>query len=218
MTTIHLIRHAESQGNVNHHLIGGQSNHFPLTKRGEAQARKLGERLLREGYQFDQVYASPAVRARETARITCSFLGMDLTTIAYTPQLLELSQGEWEGLDRKTIYTPERRKEVHADPLHFRAPGGESQHEVANRMEAWLQEAIAAGDPEQDQTIAAFTHGFAIKTLFARVLQASPSITHNIITHNTSITTLQIRRSRWLFERLNDYQHLHGTEFIDHYG
>ncbi|MEM7655256.1 MAG: histidine phosphatase family protein [Bacteroidota bacterium] len=218
MTTIHFIRHAESQGNVNHHLIGGQSNHYLLTERGESQARLLGERLHREGYQFDQVFASTAVRARETARIACGFLGLDLTTIDYSPQLLELSQGEWEGKSRADIYTPEKKAEVWGNPLHFKAPGGESQQEVADRMRAWLDGALAGLDHKQDQVIAAFSHGFAIKTLISRILLADPAFTYRMVTHNTSITTLQFTGRQFLLERFNDFQHLHSTDFIGHYG
>ncbi|RMG65423.1 MAG: histidine phosphatase family protein [Bacteroidetes bacterium] len=216
MLTVYLIRHAESVGNLNNHLIGGQSNHFPLTPRGVAQARRLGQRLHREGYQFDQFYASPAVRAQDTARLVAEAIGFDPAHFRTDPRLLEQSQGEWEGQVRAEIYTPARRAEIAANPLHFVAPGGESQQQVADRMEAWLRDVTAAA-PEGQQ-IAALSHGFAIKCLIARLFAIDPAQTRYLVTHNTSLTVVQGTEGVWLLDRLNDYSHIYGTEFIGHYG
>ena len=218
MLKVYLIRHAESEGNVNNHLIGGQSNHFKLTERGEKQAKLLGERLVRESVQFDQVYASTAVRARETARFACKGIGISVDQIRHTENLLELSQGEWEGQIRKNIYTPERLKKIRSNGYHFKAPGGESPFEVETRMFEWFESACKNWDEENPMSIAAFSHGFAIKALTCKIMNVDPSMSWRTIIHNTAITCFQYRKETWYAERINDFGHLAGLEFVDHYG
>jgi phosphohistidine phosphatase len=48
-----------------------------LTPRGERQAQAAGQALARLGVEFEHCYASPKVRARETARLACEGLGVN---------------------------------------------------------------------------------------------------------------------------------------------
>ena len=48
-----------------------------LTARGERQSRAAGRALARLGVGFDGVFASPRVRALETARLACAELGLE---------------------------------------------------------------------------------------------------------------------------------------------
>ncbi|MEZ4824785.1 MAG: histidine phosphatase family protein [Bacteroidia bacterium] len=217
MITYYFFRHAESMGNVNNHLIGGRSNHLPLSDRGYTQARLLGERLSKERFSFDQVFSSVAVRASETARISCEHTGYDFSRVAFSEELVELSQGEWEGKDRALHYTPEVRVLLRADPHNFRPPGGESQGEVEERMYKWMEGTLNQLDGKEDLTVGVFSHGFAIKSLVRRILDFSPAMTFYTVVHNTSITCLQFHKSRWIVERVNDFSHLAGTEIIGHY-
>lgn len=217
MITFYFIRHAESMGNVNNHLIGGQSNHYPLSDRGIHQSHLLGGRLRRDGYSFDHVFCSPAVRAQETCRIACEAMGIPAATIQATDQILELSQGDWEGQERKKIYTSEVVAEIQKDTHNFKAPNGESHLEVENRMYDWMEKtAKALGD--KDATVAAFSHGFAIRTLVRKVMNYPASSTSQTMIHNTSITCFQYNGYFWALERVNDFAHLAQTDFIGHYG
>ncbi len=217
MLTVFLIRHAESIGNINFHLIGGQSNHFPLSEQGEVQAHLLGERLAREGHRFDAIYSSTAVRTQATAKIACSYLS-EVPPLALRPELLELSQGEWEGKVRKDIYTPECLALVRSDAYDFRPPQGESQRDVEFRMYQWLSELKTRyGEATSPVSVAAFSHGFAIKSLLRGIFHFSPNMTYRTMIHNTSITGLYLQGGVWYVERVNDFQHIVGTPFIDHY-
>lgn len=217
MVSVYFIRHAESEGNVNHHLIGGQSNHLPLTARGIDQAQHLGQRLKQEQIQFQAIYSSVAVRALETARIATEFLSPEAPEIQTTEAILEVGQGEWEGQIRADIYTPELMAQIQSAPLDFKAPGGESIREVQTRMYDWLETTVAPLDPAEHISIAAFTHGFALRSLLMKILDADPRMARRTVTHNTSLTVLQTDGSHWFIERINDTAHLAGMEIVGHY-
>jgi phosphohistidine phosphatase len=54
-----------------------------LTARGERQSRAAGCALARLGVSFDAVFASPRVRALQTARLACAELGIE--PVVYEP-------------------------------------------------------------------------------------------------------------------------------------
>src|SRR3954468_23690600 len=49
-----------------------------LTPKGEHQSRTAGQALGRLGAEFAACYASPKVRALDTARLACETLGVDV--------------------------------------------------------------------------------------------------------------------------------------------
>ena len=70
--TIWLLRHGDAEPH-------GTRDDFDrrLTPRGERQSRAAGLALARLGVRFDHVFASPRVRALETARLVCAELGLE---------------------------------------------------------------------------------------------------------------------------------------------
>ena len=97
MLDLYLIRHAESEMNVQEHLIGGRNDAVNLSPKGELQAWYLGKRFREDRIQFDYIYSSTAVRAQRTAQIVCQEIKYPLDRIIYSTALLELDQGDWEG-------------------------------------------------------------------------------------------------------------------------
>ena len=55
---------------------------------------------------------------------------MEDASIVLSEELLELSQGTWEGAGRAECYTPQVLEEIKRDPWNFAAPGGESQKQA----------------------------------------------------------------------------------------
>ena len=51
----------------------------PLTPKGERQSRDAGAALAELGVEFDLCLSSPRVRARDTARLACESLGIEVT-------------------------------------------------------------------------------------------------------------------------------------------
>lgn len=103
MKEIYLIRHAQSEMNLNPHIVGGRSNHTPLTLFGEKQAKELGEIISKSGLIPDFVFSSGAVRTNETARISFEEAGIKLD-ITISEDLQELHQGDSVGMDKSIVY------------------------------------------------------------------------------------------------------------------
>jgi phosphohistidine phosphatase len=70
--TLWLLRHGDAEEH-------GSRPDFErrLTPRGERQSLAAGRALAKLGVSFDHVFASPRVRARETARIACAEIGIE---------------------------------------------------------------------------------------------------------------------------------------------
>ena len=62
----------------------------PLTERGHRQARRLAEALRDE--HFDEIFVSPLVRARETARPLLELLGRDEVIAPWLEEIREYTE------------------------------------------------------------------------------------------------------------------------------
>src|SRR3989344_3165567 len=189
----YFFRHAESEYNAEGQKIGGQSNNLTLSKRGIEQAEALGRRLLQERMVLDEIYSSTAVRAINTAEIVARLIGYPIERIATVPELLELSQGDWEGKVRAEIYTPEVLAEMKRLSWDFRAPRGESQRDVEHRVSRWVGNNLIAHQ-RQDINAGLFGHGHATKCFLRWVMNSDPSLTYKIEIDNCSITNLKYFR------------------------
>lgn len=200
MIEIYLIRHGETEYNRNTKLIGGRSSFLPINGKGKKQASQLGEWKLENNIRFDKVYCSTAIRAKETLAF---MLGESPSEpIFYAENLEELSQGDWEGSLRSKIYTDKRLKQINANNYSFKAPNGESQEEVENRMYSFVMEQII--EQENSGVFLILSHGMAIKCLLRKILGFSPDMTYKIRMDNTGITKLQYDSKKgWVLHYIN---------------
>ena len=90
--TLLLVRHGESEGNVEG-LIQGQLDK-PLTTLGHVQANAVAERFKADG-GADRLVSSPLARALQTAEAIGSALGLPVAT---DDRLMEYHFGELSGL------------------------------------------------------------------------------------------------------------------------
>jgi len=227
-----LIRHAESEANLRPEEIGGRQNQVALSNKGREQALWLGKRLASmhaRGVHFDEIYASTATRAADTASIACAQLSFPVT-IKHSDQIVELSQGSWERMDRNSVYTKEVLERINNNNWEFAAPGystvdeskGESQRDLELRMLAFVESLLSANagsgtggptDKTRVHTVAIFTHGMAIKCLMRAIAQWSPAGTYKVAMSNTALTEIEysIRegpKGGWSIARINDASHL----------
>lgn len=185
MTTFYFIRHAETELNIQPHIIGGRSNHVGLTALGRAQAAAFGTWLAGSSIVPDAIYASPAVRTQHTAQLILQHGRLTLP-VHTDDRLQELAQGVKEGADRKATYTQDVLARIANDPCNFKFQGGESVRDVQYRMSEVFAD-IAQTHP--DETVFVISHGLAIRSLVGHIDNRSH---HDIIrvldTPNVSVT------------------------------
>ena len=151
--TIVLVRHGESTF-IEEGRFQGQAE-TPLSSLGQRQAQRAAERLAHPGVSPAlpipagpplEIVHSPLGRAAETAGAIATAMAADdafglHVPLRPDPGLLEIGQGEWEGLHRAEIES--RWAEVLAmwrrRPLEAWAPGGESIPVVAARVRRSLE-------------------------------------------------------------------------------
>ena len=197
-TTVLLVRHGQSVGNVQQLFCGHDDT--PLTEKGIAQAKALGERLA--ATRIDAAYASDLSRAADTARYA---LGGREMALGLDERLREMHYGEWEALSGAAI------REKNADHLRefFRgkvpAPGGETIMQVRERTVASVREIAAR---HLDSTVLVASHGNAIMALIAELLGVPEESSWSFAVHNTSLSTLHFSKTgRFTLIGFNDDSH-----------
>jgi broad specificity phosphatase PhoE len=155
-----LIRHGQTEWSA----TGRHTSHtdVPLTTEGEAAAVALAPMLA--AHEFALVLSSPAVRARDTARLA------GFADVEVDPDLREWDYGDLEGLTSSEIRSrgPEwEHWTVWAGPI----PGGESAAEVGVRARrVWERVEAAGGD------VLLFAHGHLLRVLAAVALELGPEL------------------------------------------
>jgi len=156
MTMIYLVRHGETDWNRARRIQG--STDIPLNDTGRAQAAATGSLLARRSWSA--VYASPLVRAYETAAIIADELG--LPAPVPVPEIVERNYGAAEGLTGAEI--EQRYPNL--------VPGRESRDEVAARA---IPAILALAEAHPGESIVVVSHGGVIRTLLNTVAPLAPA-------------------------------------------
>lgn len=88
--TIYIIRHGETEWNIQRRLQGHADS--PLTPKGKAQAGKMGKKL--KPIKFAAIFSSDSLRSKRTAEVIALEHKLAVET---TKALRERSFGSWEG-------------------------------------------------------------------------------------------------------------------------
>lgn len=137
-----LARHGETDDNRPPLRFQGWRD-TPLNDVGRRQARELAEKLADQA--IASIWSSDLSRARETAEIVASRLGLDVRLDA---RLREGNRGRWEGHLFQDVAAAE--PELFAGWEHagagWRFPGGESLEEQLERVSACVSDVRATAD------------------------------------------------------------------------
>ena len=210
---VYLIRHGESEVNLNLSIIRGQAIPSVLSPLGNKQAILLGKRLKYENTRFDYIFSSTAVRAQQTAEISMELMGIDRSKLDTSPALLEQSQGSWEGRNRRECHTDEIIRHMHETHIEFSAPNGESLRMVQKRGIEFLEPVIEQAKQQsiaenREIFIAVFAHANFIRSLVQYYTQCTPKHAWLIGQKNTAITELVFNQYGTGLARVNDSGHL----------
>lgn len=205
-TTLILLRHGETEWNLTGRWQGQAAN-TPLTELGREQARIVARRL--RSYPIAAIYSSDLLRAWETAQIVGELLGVKPVA---EPALRESDIGAWTGLTwaEITVRFPDEVAAMYGGQ-EVRRGGGESYGELQARLAA-AAEGIAVR--HTGSTVLLVSHGAALRSLVAHVLDASLTQLHRIaIGGNTALSVVQMQHGRLRLVSYNDTAHLNGATF-----
>jgi len=177
MTTLHLVRHGETDWNRQGRFQGIQD--IPLNAEGRRQARHLAQ-VWRE--RAEVLVASPLVRATETAEILGLSLGLALH--ATDPRLVERDYGLGAGL------TLDERRSRFPDGV---IPGVEAPESIRARAEHFLSSLVR---DHGGLRVVAVSHGGFINTVLALV-SAGEVGTGKTLLGNASVSTLVHGQDGW---------------------
>lgn len=181
---IRLVRHGESEGNFAGSLQGSRFD-TPLSARGRRQAEALAVRLAEE--RIDAAWASPLVRARETASVVAAPHGLPLSIDA---DLMEFDWGVWSGRPFDGVLDQEVsavRARWRAGETDLAPSGGESPAMAATRAERFLGR-LRAADPRAPLVVA---HGRFNRILMALLLGRPLSTMDEIRQRNGSLSVFE---------------------------
>ncbi|HSX00454.1 MAG TPA: histidine phosphatase family protein [Patescibacteria group bacterium] len=116
---LYFIRHGESVANVRN-LFAGQLDNTPLTEAGKRQATAAGQRIKSSNVRIDLIVTSPLVRARQTAELIRTAIGLPLEKIIEDTGIAEYDMGDLTSTPRKNITSKQLISAPHAeDPIAF---------------------------------------------------------------------------------------------------
>ncbi len=202
VTTVYLIRHCQSAGNIDHRFQGRFDS--PVSPDGEKQLALLGLRFRNE--PIDAIYTSPLIRAKRTAQAINRYHGLE---IREEPDLIEINVGRMENLKLSEIAQqyPEVAKNWDESPDLCQFPGGENMAQVYRRVNAALDRIVAENPGKR---VVVTTHGGVIRNLYARVSFGCPEgIRKSAVFGNTGVSILEADESGGLsWKQINDLSHL----------
>lgn len=98
MYKIVLLRHGESVWNKENRFTGWTD--VDLTKKGVQEGIDAGRTLIKEGFSFDQVFASVLLRANKTLALTLKEMNLEGIPIEKSWRLNERHYGALQGLNK----------------------------------------------------------------------------------------------------------------------
>ena len=192
--SILLIRHGETALNAARVV---QPPDTPLSERGVAQARCLGERLASMGVA--QILCSDQARARMTAECVREKTGAPLDV---DPGLAERNFGDIRG-------TPYSELDVDIFGPDYEPPGGESW-EVFHRRVDSVWERVTRRVATLTGSLAVVTHGLVCRSLATRRLDLASELAGGPRSWANSALTIIDPAPPWQVRLLNCVAHLEG--------
>ena len=207
-----LIRHGQTPDNVEGKL-GTVAPGVGLTDLGRRQAEALPTALADE--TIGALAVSTLVRTQLTAAPLAAARGLTPTVL---DGLREVKAGDLEDRSDAAAVTAYVGCVFSwaAGDLDARVPGSEDGHEFFARYDAALADLIAAGERDGHETVAAVSHGAAIRAWAgSRAVNADDEFIRHHLLENTGVVTLEGTLDRgW---RLQTWQGLPvgGAELLD---
>lgn len=209
---VYFVRHGESEFNTkNLH----QHAEVPLTEKGLEQASFIAKRIA--GIRVDHMFASPYLRARQTAEIIAKKINKK---IEFSDLIVELHRpSELVGYSYTDPFALEIKKKIkeHLDDAEWHYSDEENFYDFKRRAEKFIALLEKRFDAEN---VLVVTHGHITRmimaVMFCKVEQdlvLSPELFHRFetfyMTRNTGITLCEKKSGKdWKLLTWNDHAHL----------
>ena len=193
LPVVYLARHGETEWTVSGRHTGRTD--LPLTARGEAEARRLGERL--RGLAFTAVLTSPLRRAVQTCAGAGFAEGSEVE-----PDLVEWDYGNYEGRTSADIHAERPDWRLFRDGC----PGGESPGDVGTRADRVIRRVRSLGE-----NVLLFSSGHFIRVLASRWIGIEPSVNARyfmLSTASLSALGYENEKSRPVIRLWNETRHV----------
>jgi 2,3-bisphosphoglycerate-dependent phosphoglycerate mutase len=162
MATLVLLRHGESQWNLENRFTGWVD--VPLSPRGEAEARKAGELL--KGIRFDVAYTSALVRAQKTLEIVLKIIGQEKVPVVKDQALNERHYGDLQGLNKAETAQKfgDAQVKIWRRSYDVAPPNGESLKDTAARTLPYFDGRILP-DLKAGKNVLVAAHGNSLRSI-----------------------------------------------------
>ena len=185
MNKLILLRHGQSQWNLENRFTGWKN--VPLTKKGEAEAKKAGELIKTHNINIDRVFSSVLERANRTAEIAIkqaelnNILENNNVIMTCSEKLNERDYGDLVGLNKQETADKFGKDQVYIWRRSYDTPppNGESLKDVVERVSPYFTENIKPLiDKGENILIAA--HGNSLRAMMIELGMYKPEEISNI--------------------------------------
>ena len=198
--TLYLVRHGQTNMNLNKIFRGRQDP--PLNQTGREEARLAGAFLKEEDISF--VITSPQLRATQTAETIASHHKL---SVGDMKDLEDINYGEWEGMKEDDVAAnyAELYEQWHANPHEVTFPGGESLPDVKNRMIDFIAKVKKSSS---GRTGVAVSHRVVCKVFVCALAEIPLKYFWNIKIDTASVSKFELFEDRFIIHNLNETNHL----------
>lgn len=166
MPTLVLIRHGQSLWNLENRFTGWVD--VPLTKLGEEEAARAGERI--KDLTFDVAYTSALRRAQSTLQIILATQGWMDVPVIRDQALNERHYGDLQGLNKDDLRKQYGEEQVKIWRRSYATPppNGEALKDTAARTLPFFERCIL-GDIRQGKNVLVVAHGNSNRSIVMRL-------------------------------------------------
>ncbi|MBI4674420.1 MAG: alpha-ribazole phosphatase [Chloroflexi bacterium] len=205
MLKLYLVRHGESAWNQRRVYTGQQD--VPLSELGQRQAAQLAEHLAET--PLAEIYASPLKRANDTVQPLAKLKHQNITLDA---RLAEIHHGAWEGNSASEVRTQYAAEYLawRTQPHRVQMPEGESLEDVAQRVQSFLRDVLAA---YADGNILIATHDAVLRVIVLQTMLMGLEYFWRWRFDNAALTIVErMPDGHFRLALLNDGHHLEGVQ------
>ncbi len=164
MSTLVLVRHGESQWNLENRFTGWVD--VPLSPKGITEAKAAGEKIKKEKIHFDIAYTSDLKRAQHTLTLILEALDQQSLSVVKHQALNERHYGDLQGLNKAETAEKfgDAQVKIWRRSYDIAPPGGESLKDTAARTLPYFDSKIMK-DVEKGLNVIVAAHGNSLRSI-----------------------------------------------------